>query len=75
MLVIAHHEDRLIADLGRDHAARLRQLGYSAADVPDAGPHVIPLLLHELAGVVAIASDRVTAQEVFIHESCLGAFN
>ncbi|MNN15349.1 hypothetical protein D3C81_1284510 [compost metagenome] len=74
-VVVAQDEDRLATDLNGDHAARLRQLGHSASDMPDAGPHVIPLLLHELAGVVAIASDRVAAQEVFIHESFLGAFD
>ena len=63
--VLMHdHNDRLVHEVVHDVVASFPELRHSASDVPDLRPHIVPLALHELPGVVPLAVKWIAPQEV-----------
>ena len=55
-------DDRLVHEVVDDIITGFFELSNQPGHVPDLGPHVVPLALHELGRVVALAVDRITAE-------------
>ena len=56
-------DHRLPHEVVHDKVAGLLELYQAPGHMPDLGPHVIPLLLRELLGVVAITRDRISPEQ------------
>ena len=61
-IFLADHDDRFMPEVVHRVVAGLRHFGQPSTHMPDTGPHMVPLALHEVCRCIAVTGNRITAQ-------------